>query len=85
MIKWVLVVPDFLHGEAEFGNHVFKRNRLVVLEPLAGFSQSLFFFRGYLFVFRRRAVEGTGIRIEHYLHEVHNGSHLSGAKWSSIR
>ncbi len=64
----VLVVGDFLHGEAEFGDNLFEGSPLVVLEPLTGgFNVAAFFLANGLVVDLgdcRSAIEGIAFAVE---------------------
>ena len=51
-----------------------------MFEPLARFGHVAFFLFGNRLVVKGGIGEGAGDRIEHYLHEVHNGSHLVGGQ-----
>jgi hypothetical protein len=67
------------HGESEFGQHFFVRNRLVVLEPFAGFGDGALFFVADLFIFGGRICQGAGNRIEHDFEQAaHGGEFFRG-------
>ena len=72
----VLVVRDFLHGEAEFGNDLFKEDALGVVEPLAGGFDVAAFFLGDGLVVDLGGGQNKVERIEQSFQEADDGGEL---------